>query len=217
MREERKAVTALDADVVGSTALAERLDAEEVRLVVGEAIARMVAAVEALGGTVKDLAGDGILALFGAPVAHEDDAERAVRAGLRIAEEMADYGSEVAKRLGHRRLRGPGRCEHRLGRPRPGRRRLARRVRRDRGSDQHGRPAPEGRVAGHGARRRVDAPTRGDAVRLGGAGAVRAQGQAGRGHRVPGDRRACGSRPGAWRAGPRDAVRGPRRAARSGA
>ena len=96
MREERKAVTALDADVVGSTALAERLDAEEVRLVVGEAIARMVAAVEALGGTVKDLAGDGILALFGAPVAHEDDAERAVRAGLRIAEEMAAYGSEVA-------------------------------------------------------------------------------------------------------------------------
>ena len=89
MREERKAVTALDADVAGSTALGERLDAEEVRLVVGEAIARMVAAVEALGGTVKDLAGDGILALFGAPVAHEDDAERAVRAGLRIAEEMA--------------------------------------------------------------------------------------------------------------------------------
>ncbi|HKB19369.1 MAG TPA: AAA family ATPase, partial [Gaiellaceae bacterium] len=95
-REERKAVTALDADVAGSTALGERLDAEEVRLVVGEAIARMVAAVEALGGTVKDLAGDGILALFGAPVAHEDDAERAVRAGLRIAEEMAAYGSEVA-------------------------------------------------------------------------------------------------------------------------
>ena len=96
MREERKAVTALNADVIGSTALAERLDAEEVKLIVGEAIARMVAAVEALGGTVKDLAGDGILALFGAPAAHEDDAERAVRAGLQIAEEMAAYGSEVA-------------------------------------------------------------------------------------------------------------------------
>jgi ABC-type oligopeptide transport system substrate-binding subunit/class 3 adenylate cyclase len=96
MREERKAVTALDADVVGSTPLAERLDAEEVKLIVGEAVARMVAAVEAFGGTVKDLAGDGILALFGAPLAHEDDAERAVRAGLRIAEEMAAYGSEVA-------------------------------------------------------------------------------------------------------------------------
>src|SRR5262245_50480252 len=94
MREERKAVTALDADVVDSTALGERLDAEEVKLVVGEAVSRMVAAVEALGGTVKDLAGDGILALFGAPVAHEDDAERAVRAGLRIAEEMDGYGAE---------------------------------------------------------------------------------------------------------------------------
>ena len=96
MREERKAVTALDVDIVGSTALGERLDAEEVKLVCGEAISRMVAAVEALGGTVKDLAGDGVLALFGAPAAHEDDAERAVRAGLRIAEEMAAYGSEIA-------------------------------------------------------------------------------------------------------------------------
>jgi ABC-type oligopeptide transport system substrate-binding subunit/class 3 adenylate cyclase len=96
MREERKAVTALDADIVGSTALAERLDAEEAKLILGEAIARMIAAVEELGGTVKDLAGDGVLALFGAPVAHEDDAERAVRAGLRIAKELAAYGSEVA-------------------------------------------------------------------------------------------------------------------------
>jgi ABC-type oligopeptide transport system substrate-binding subunit/class 3 adenylate cyclase len=96
MREERKAVTALDADIVGSTALAERLDAEEVKLIVGEAITRMISAVEELGGTVKDLAGDGVLALFGAPVAHEDDAERAVRAGLRITQELAAYGSEVA-------------------------------------------------------------------------------------------------------------------------
>src|SRR4030095_19980 len=95
MREERKAVTALDADVVGSTALGERLDAEEVRVVVGGGVAQMGGAGEALGGTVKYRAGDGILALFGAPVAHEDDAERAVRAGLRIADEMAAYGSEV--------------------------------------------------------------------------------------------------------------------------
>ena len=89
MREERRVVTALFADLVGSTALAEPLDPEEARLVVGEAVARMVHAVEEFGGTVKDLAGDGVLALFGAPVAHEDDAERAVRAALRIAEEIA--------------------------------------------------------------------------------------------------------------------------------
>src|SRR5207245_10156612 len=84
MREERKVVTAVFADLVGSTALGERMDPEEVRLIVGEAVARVVRAVEAFGGTVKDLAGDGVLALFGAPVAHEDDAERAVRAGLQL-------------------------------------------------------------------------------------------------------------------------------------
>src|SRR2546422_11506760 len=100
MREERKVVTALFADLVGSTALADRLDPEEVRLIVGEAVARMVQAVEEFGGTVKDLAGDGILALFGAPVTHEDDAERAVRAGLRIVEAIRAYGQEVSRAWG---------------------------------------------------------------------------------------------------------------------
>src|SRR5439155_6056668 len=56
-----------------------------------------IQAVEEFGGTVKDLAGDGILALFGAPVTHEDDAERAVRAGLRIVQAIRGYGEEVAK------------------------------------------------------------------------------------------------------------------------
>ncbi len=97
MREERKVVTVLAADLVGSTALSERLDPEEVRLVVGEAVARMVRIVEELGGTVKDTPGDGLLALFGAPVAHEDDPERAVRAGLRIVHETKRHGAEVAQ------------------------------------------------------------------------------------------------------------------------
>ena len=57
MREERRVVTALAADLVGSTALTERLDPEEARLVVGEAVARMVHAVEEFGGTVKDSEG----------------------------------------------------------------------------------------------------------------------------------------------------------------
>ncbi len=100
MREERKVVTALFADLVGSTALAEQLDPEEVKLIVGEAVARIVHAVEDYGGTVKDLAGDGVLALFGAPAAHEDDPERAIRAGLRIAQEIAAYGYEVAQAWG---------------------------------------------------------------------------------------------------------------------
>jgi ABC-type oligopeptide transport system substrate-binding subunit/class 3 adenylate cyclase len=100
MREERKVVTALFADLVGSTALAERLDPEEVKLLVSEAVARIVHAVEEFGGTVKDLAGDGVLALFGAPVTHEDDPERAVRAALRIVQQIGDYGHEVASAWG---------------------------------------------------------------------------------------------------------------------
>ncbi len=66
LREERR-VTFLAADRVGSTALGGQLDPEEARLVVGKAVARMVRAVEELGGTAKDLAGDGIFALVGAP------------------------------------------------------------------------------------------------------------------------------------------------------
>jgi ABC-type oligopeptide transport system substrate-binding subunit/class 3 adenylate cyclase len=95
-REERKVITVVFADLAGSTALGEALDPEEVKLIVGEAVSRIVLAVESMGGTVKDLAGDGVLSFFGAPVAHEDDAERALRAGLRIVQEIEGYGSEVA-------------------------------------------------------------------------------------------------------------------------
>jgi ABC-type oligopeptide transport system substrate-binding subunit/class 3 adenylate cyclase len=100
LREERKVLTALFVDVVGSTALAERLDAEDVKLIVGEAVARIVGEVETLGGHVKDLAGDGVLAFFGAPTTREDDAERAVRSGLRIAAEMEEYAREVRRGWG---------------------------------------------------------------------------------------------------------------------
>ncbi len=100
MREERRVVTALCADLVGSTPLAEQLDPEEARLLVGEAVARMVHAVEGYGGTVKDLAGDGILALFGAPVAHEDDPERALRAALQVTAELGAYAAEVEGSFG---------------------------------------------------------------------------------------------------------------------
>ena len=100
MREERRVVTALFADLVGSTALAERLDPEDLKLVVNDAVSRMIGAVEAYGGTIKDLAGDGVLALFGAPQAHEDDFERAVRAGLRAVEDIAAYAREVEDAFG---------------------------------------------------------------------------------------------------------------------
>jgi class 3 adenylate cyclase len=100
VREERKVLTAVFADVVGSTALAERLDLEDVKLVVGEAIARIVGEVESLGGHVKDLAGDGVLAFFGAPTTREDDAERGVRCALRIVGEMEEYAREVRRGWG---------------------------------------------------------------------------------------------------------------------
>ncbi len=100
MREERKVVTAMFADLVGSTALAERLDPEDLKLVVNDAITRVIGAVEAYGGTVKDLAGDGVLALFGAPQAHEDDPERATRAALQATQEIAAYARDVEQAFG---------------------------------------------------------------------------------------------------------------------
>ena len=75
-------MTALFADVVGSTVLGERLDPEDFTDVVGGAVREMAGCVERFGGSVSELSGDGLLALFGAPVAHEDDPERAMLAGL---------------------------------------------------------------------------------------------------------------------------------------
>ena len=98
--DERRIVTALFADVVGSTPLAEALGAEESKLVIGEAIGRAIRAVEAYGGTVNNLMGDGLLALFGAPVAHEDDPERAGRAALEIIASARDYAEEVRRGWG---------------------------------------------------------------------------------------------------------------------
>lgn len=98
--EERRVVTALFADIVGSTAMGERLDAEETKLVVGEAIARIVRVIESYGGTIKDLAGDGVLALFGAPVAHEDDPVRALRTALEIVDAITEYADDVRRGWG---------------------------------------------------------------------------------------------------------------------
>jgi class 3 adenylate cyclase len=99
-REERKVITALCADLAGSTALSARLDPEDAREIIGGALARVIMVIEQLGGTIKDLAGDGVLALFGAPVSHEDDKERAVRAGLRIIGEVTRYAQEVTRDWG---------------------------------------------------------------------------------------------------------------------
>ena len=95
--EEVRVVTALFADLVGSTPLAEQVNPEELSLIVNGAVERMASCAGALEGTIASRMGDGILVLFGDRAAHEDDAERAVRAGLSILEEVAAYGEEVAR------------------------------------------------------------------------------------------------------------------------
>ena len=91
--EERRIVTVLFADLVGFTSLAEHLDPETVKRLVDGCFARVVDDITSFGGRVDKLLGDGVVALFGAPVAHEDDAERAVRTGLRIQQTVAEYAS----------------------------------------------------------------------------------------------------------------------------
>src|SRR6266581_1810211 len=81
---ERRPITVLFADIAGSTSIAERLDPEDWTTLVGKAFQRMNRTIERYGGTVARLMGDGVLAFFGAPTAHEDDPERAVRCGLHL-------------------------------------------------------------------------------------------------------------------------------------
>src|SRR5512132_4386028 len=96
----RRAVTALFADVAGSTQLGSELDPEGVVDVVGGAVRHFCEVGERYGGTVKDLAGDGILALFGAPSAHEDDPERAVLAGLESQRVASKHARNIARSAG---------------------------------------------------------------------------------------------------------------------
>jgi len=84
LAEERKVVTVLFADLVGFTARAERLDPEDVRAILSPYFARVRGEIEAFGGRVEKFIGDAVMAVFGAPVAHGDDPERAVRAALAI-------------------------------------------------------------------------------------------------------------------------------------
>ncbi|HUQ17092.1 MAG TPA: adenylate/guanylate cyclase domain-containing protein [Candidatus Saccharimonadales bacterium] len=85
---ERRPLTILFADIAGSTAIAEQLDPEDWTALVGTAFVRLNAVAARYGGTVARLMGDGVLVFFGAPVAHEDDPERAVRCGLDMAREI---------------------------------------------------------------------------------------------------------------------------------
>ena len=103
--EERKVVSVLFCDVVGFTSTSERSDPENVQAPMQPYYARLRREIEGFGGTVEKFIGDAVMAVFGAPVAHEDDAERAVRAGLRILEAItelneSDPGLDLSVRIG---------------------------------------------------------------------------------------------------------------------
>src|SRR4051794_41948440 len=85
---ERRIVSVLIADVADSTPIGEKLGPERSKFLFDEVVRLMREEVERFGGTVAQLTGDGVLALFGAPVAHEHDSERAVRAAVAIGEAL---------------------------------------------------------------------------------------------------------------------------------
>lgn len=95
-------MTVVFADLVGFTARAETLDPEDVEAILGPYHERLRAELEGHGGTVEKFIGDAVMALFGAPVAHEDDPERAVRAALAIrAAALEESGrAEQSTRIG---------------------------------------------------------------------------------------------------------------------
>lgn len=97
---ERKQVTALFADLKGSTELFADRDPEEVRGLLDPVIEKMMEAIHRYEGTVNHVLGDGIVALFGAPLAHEDHAVRACYAALRMQETVSSYGESVCRERG---------------------------------------------------------------------------------------------------------------------
>jgi class 3 adenylate cyclase len=99
-REVRKVVTVLFADVTGSTALGESLDPEALRALMTRYFARMRQVIEAHGGTVEKFIGDAVMAVFGIPAVHEDDALRAVRAAWEIRDALAALNAELEAERG---------------------------------------------------------------------------------------------------------------------
>jgi class 3 adenylate cyclase len=98
--EERKLVTVLFADLTGSTALGEQLDPERLRTLLSEYFGAMASVIESQGGVVEKFIGDAVMAVFGIPTAHEDDAERALRAALGMHEHLQALNAEIAARHG---------------------------------------------------------------------------------------------------------------------
>src|SRR2546422_1370257 len=97
-KEQRKTVTVLFCDLTGSTALGETLDPERLRVLLARYFERMKAIVERHGGSVEKFIGDAVMAVFGVPVLHEDDALRAVRSAVEMREAFPELG--VQGRIG---------------------------------------------------------------------------------------------------------------------
>ena len=115
MPERRKLATILFCDVSGSTAMGERVDAETVREVMFRYFHEMRDTIERHGGTVEKFIGDAVMAVFGVPDAHKDDALRACRAAHEMQQRMDELAPELERRFGTR-LEAADRCQHRRGR-----------------------------------------------------------------------------------------------------
>ena len=154
--EERRKATVLFADLFGYTAIAERMDPEAVKSIVDRALRRLGQEVVRYGGSVDKYIGDNVMAVFGAPVSHEDDPERAVRAGLAMQAAMEEINKDMrgGRGGGRRQLLVAGRDQLRRGAGRPGRRRLHGDGRRG----QRRRPAAGGGETGKRHRRRDHPP-----------------------------------------------------------
>jgi adenylate cyclase len=100
MAGERRVVTILFADISGFTALSEKLDPEQVRNLMNGCFDQLVPLVEKYGGAVDKFIGDEIMALYGAPVAHEDDPARALRTALEMMDALAQFNSRYGTSLG---------------------------------------------------------------------------------------------------------------------
>src|SRR5512132_4339312 len=98
-REERKVVSVLFVDLVGFTSRAEQMDPEDVRALLSPYYGHVRDELERYGGTVEKFIGDAVVAIFGAPTAHEDDPERAVRAALTIRDWIRDQEGDLQLRI----------------------------------------------------------------------------------------------------------------------
>jgi class 3 adenylate cyclase/tetratricopeptide (TPR) repeat protein len=98
--EERRQATVLFADLSGYTAAAERMDPESVKALVDRTLRLLGEQIERFGGSIDKFIGDNVMGVFGAPVAHEDDPERAVRAGLAMHEAMGDANRQSREKFG---------------------------------------------------------------------------------------------------------------------